>query len=325
MGIQTWIAKRRAKKIESGAPIYKPSEVAEQTGGYVSTTDPNIPAAYQGSAATQQSGGGSGGIATSPTSIIPSGTAPSTPTTSTTIVYPDVKLPTPSARVDIPTQIELRRDIYDPRTGTYKTTPYGYGAGGTVLQRIPTQEERIKIDTAQRTGELGYQLTGTSQEDYGKVTNLYGKTQSIYKELEEDTKKFDKKYEPLIKDDLFIGTEQEYSQYQKDYEKINRKQIKAEGYTKMYKRAGGTISKEGIIEMPKVTIGGGKAGAIVGRYAFFGAKGLTKDVGTYKGKEYSLERFKALYSPSIGVQASAGVGFLGMTGGRIVGETFEKL
>ncbi len=67
--MSTWRERRAKRKLlrkGSGSPIFKPSEVAGATGGYVSTTDPNIPGAYEG--------GGSGGVnapATSNLSSIP--------------------------------------------------------------------------------------------------------------------------------------------------------------------------------------------------------------------------------------------------------------
>ncbi len=47
-----------------------------------------------------------------------------------------------------------KTEVYDSRTGTYKTAPYGIGAGGTAIDRQPTYQERIKIQEAQHRGSF---------------------------------------------------------------------------------------------------------------------------------------------------------------------------
>ncbi len=132
-----WIERRRERKAREET-YATPSPPAGTTATLVPSGDSGTTIVYL------PSGGG--------------GTRTTTPTTSTTTTYPDVTLPsptvTPTKKIDIPTQMELRRDIYDPRTGTYKTAPYGYGAGGTVLQRAPTREEQRRIDIAQERGAI---------------------------------------------------------------------------------------------------------------------------------------------------------------------------
>jgi len=342
MGIKEYLARRRARrkgKVIDLPKYYKPSESGSMPGGtsgYVSTSDPSIPGAFEGY--TSGGGGGGGGISTttSSTSQLSTRTPTTTPTTSTTTTYKDIQLPTTPSR-EIQTQQQIRAgEIYDPRTGTYQTSTYGYGAGGTAIQRYPTYEERRRIQEAQDKGELGYQLTGYSQKDYEELKGSQDKISKISIELEKSSKEIEKTQERFesdwkgyIKNNEFVGTEKEYEVYKNSYNKLdkelvkyNKERIRLEGNIKRYEKVGGTISKEGYIEMPKVNIGGGKAGAIVGAYAFGGFGALTKDVGKYKGKDVSLEKFKGLYSPSLGVQASAGVGFFAKTGSQIVGERF---
>jgi len=337
MGIKEYLARRRARrkgKVIDLPKYYKPSESGSMPGGtsgYVSTSDPSIPGAFEGY--TSGGGGGGGGISTTTSSTSQLSTR--TPTTSTTTTYKDIKLPTPSR--EIQTQQQIRAgETYDPRTGTYQTSTYGYGAGGTAIQRYPTYEERRRIQEAQEKGELGYQLTGYSQKDYeelkgsrDKISKISIELEKSSKEIEKTQERFESDWKGYIKNNEFVGTEKEYEVYKNSYNRLNKElvkynkeRIRLEGNIKRYEKVGGKISKEGYIEMPKVTIGGGKAGAIVSAYAFGGFGALTKDVGKYKGKDVSLEKFKGLYSPSLGVQASAGVSFLAKTGSQIVGERF---
>ena len=61
MGIIRRIFKKKEPTPQLGGKIYKPSEVAEQTGGFVSVTDPRIPEVYQGTPQQIQASRAGGG------------------------------------------------------------------------------------------------------------------------------------------------------------------------------------------------------------------------------------------------------------------------
>ncbi len=171
-------------------------------------------------------------------------------------------------------------EVYDPRTGSYKTAPYGSGAGGTVIQRQPTPQEQIKIQQAEDKGDIAKALTGYSRREYKDIINLQDKISRESNVLNKEIINFENKYKDLIKDNKFVGTQQEYNKYLIDYEKVNIERIKVEGRIKQYKRVGGTISKEGLIEVPKVSLGGLRIG----------------DKQILKGREIPITKFKGLYS-----------------------------
>lgn len=172
-------------------------------------------------------------------------------------------------------QQKLRqREIYDPKTKTYMTSPYGMGAGGTAYQRQPTREEQIKIDLAQRGGEPSTYLTGYSPKEYQELTQVETKIYSGIEKYNEDIKKFEDKYKDLIKENEFIGTEAEFKKYQTDFNKLDIQKTKIDSYSKRYESLGGSISDKGL-EMPKVTIGGG-----------FGLR----------GRKVPISKFAGLYS-----------------------------
>ena len=287
MGIQTWISKRKERRAEKRMEETGSTQIGEAPQSFSDFTP-----------VTDTSGrytGGGGGVSGGRTSTT------TTPTTTTT--YQDIILPSPTVipSRDITTQQSLR-EIYDPASQVYRQSLYG--VGGTQYERIPTREEQRKIDIAQEKGELGYQLTGVSGKEFKELEDIQIKIKSSSSKLEDLSKDLENKYKNLVEEDKFIGTEEQYKQYTKDFNKYNIERIKLEGNIARYERVGGTISKEGIIEMPKVTVGG--------------------VIGTYKGKKVDLYKFSGLYSSSLGVQASAGVGFFARTGGQVIGETLGK-
>ncbi len=162
MGIREYLARRRERRARerafAGTGVISPDP--ETT--IITTVPPDYlpPPDFGGGdwggageaiSATGQTGGsgGFGGGGTTPTTT-PTPTPTQIP--STTILR-GVTIP-PS--IDIATQQKLRGEveIYDPRTGAYKISPYGYGAGGTALQRYPTIEEQRKIELAQERGAI---------------------------------------------------------------------------------------------------------------------------------------------------------------------------
>jgi len=110
MGIKEYLARRRARrkgKVIDLPKYYKPSESGSMPGGtsgYVSTSDPSIPGAFEGY--TSGGGGGGGGISTTTSSTSQLSTR--TPTTSTTTTYKDIQLPTTPSR-EIQTQQQIKR------------------------------------------------------------------------------------------------------------------------------------------------------------------------------------------------------------------------
>jgi len=82
MGIISKIKSIFKKKPQIGTPVYKFSEKAERTGGYVSTSDPSVPSTFKGYTPVRGGGGGAPAPTPTPTAPIPTPTAP-TPTTGT--------------------------------------------------------------------------------------------------------------------------------------------------------------------------------------------------------------------------------------------------
>ena len=283
MGIQTWLQKRRERKAREES-YSKPPAPDDSIATLVPSGDSGTTIVYTPSG----TGAVYGPVQPTPT--------PTTPTPSGVTTYPDITLP--STSVQQVTQQSLRGEVYDPTSQVYRRG--AYDVGGTQFERIPTREEQRKIDIAQRTGELGYQLTGVSQKEFEELKDVQieiasssTKIQKITNELENKQSRFESDWKGFIKDGKFTGTQLEYEMYKRNYEKLdkdfnkyNKERIRLEGNIARYKRAGGKISAEGYLETPKVTIGGGL--------------GL-------KGRDVPLSDFSKLYSPSIVTQVSGAI------------------
>ena len=70
----------------------------------------------------------------------------------------DINLPPPTTSTE----------TYNPKTGTFQTSPYGSGAGGTVIDRFPTPDEQRRIIKAGELGDLyGSAITGVPSQMLG--------------------------------------------------------------------------------------------------------------------------------------------------------------
>ena len=152
------------------------------------------------------------------------------------------------------------RGIYSRRAGGFIKSPYGIGAGGTGIVTQPTIDEQIKIKEAQkRGGDVGtfkegfiefpefylggyyggsytpeeYEKTGNildvinpieqakvfiSQKEYENAIPEFVKTNE---KLEKAYNSFENKWGSLIQDNNFIGTEEQFNKYSKDYNSLN--------------------------------------------------------------------------------------------------------
>ena len=157
------------------------------------------------------------------------------------------------------------REVYNPRTGTYQRPTYGYGAGGTAIDRPPTPAELDAINRAQERGEIGHMLGGASLKEIKDASRAQEQINLIYTDLEQKAAEILKQQQKVESDwgaytqgNTFTGGRQEYSMYQRDFNKLNKRidtyntqRVRLQGYKDIYVRAGGTISKSGVLEMPK--------------------------------------------------------------------------
>ena len=113
-------------------------------------------------------------------------------------------------------QQKLRKtESYDPRTKMYTTPTYGTGAGGTQTYRQPTTSEQARIDLAQKKGGVINNL-----EIRKEIENLGKSVETTSKQFNRDAKDFEYKYIDKIKGDKFIGTPEEFKEYEKEYNKL---------------------------------------------------------------------------------------------------------
>ena len=144
MGIREYLARRKRRRALRRA--VKTGETLSSLG-VTSSTPRTVTGGYVTSGGVVYVSS-SGKISRDGTTISPTGEIIPTP-------IEEIKIPTPSP-IQIQTQQQIRaREIYDPRTRTYKVSPYGLGAGGTVIERYPTEYERLRILQAQERGRLG--------------------------------------------------------------------------------------------------------------------------------------------------------------------------
>ena len=230
-------------------PVYKtPTEASKEGGGYVSTTDPSVPATYQGSASTQQTqrnGGGSGGGGSG-------GGSPQPTTVQETLKKTGGGLTNVEIQANlrkIQTQQDLRKssgrsvEVYNPRTNTYKTTrdPYqSYGTREIINTRLPTPEEQRRIDIKESYGVTAN--LDKLKEDIKETKVVTGKIEDVTKKIKTSSKNIesiDTSIETLLEGKVndkgeFIGTESEYKNYLRNVEARNKEFSKYEKEVETY-------------------------------------------------------------------------------------------
>ncbi len=169
MGIFSFLKKKTS--IDVGTKYLKPSEKEKETGGFVSRTDPSIPATYDPTIKTY-SGGGGGGTSLSEYSArsgLTTSQAITRAESQRTISQQELRNISPTIK-DL-SQSQLR-EIYDPNSGMYvQSDESGQFLDVTQQRRPPTPQEQFIIDEAQRRGSfegLGEKLSDFAKEQLKK-------------------------------------------------------------------------------------------------------------------------------------------------------------
>ncbi|HDK42716.1 MAG TPA: hypothetical protein ENG87_05010, partial [Candidatus Pacearchaeota archaeon] len=324
-----WISRRKERRAKKAAVVrgealtsvgVTSSTPRTTTGGYA-TSSGEVHVSSGGNITYSGGGGGSSGGGGGSSTQTTTTTQTATPTTSTSQLLTSSQQ---SALKKVTTQQDLlnRNKIYNPYTNTYQTSAYGNYDDSTAISRIPSINEQIKIDEANKKGDVGYQITGYSTQDYRDLANQQNKIVSysekisiVKKDLDKELNRFNTDWKGYIKNNEFVGNQKEYQIYKESYNKLNRdinkyntKLAKLKGNLNLYSLSGGSISKEGYLEMPKVNIGGVKV----------------KGKQILKGKNVSLNKFRGLYTGGTGSQIVSTVKALSKTGSVIAGESIGK-